>query len=137
VFQKFQQAHMQLVNLLQCDGIFQSKFGANDGAKGDRIVCALPLYIFLHLWFVRCTVCTKVKPNILIPNPRDLPAVINGYANISHLFSAVNTLFNALVNNEEFKQLDHSKLKNGNGRWYGGSSFYSRSVEENYRYQHY
>src|SRR5690606_39283158 len=26
-------------------------------------------------------------------------------------FPAVNTLFNALVNNEEFKQLDHSKLK--------------------------
>jgi hypothetical protein len=26
-------------------------------------------------------------------------------------FPAVNTLFNALVNNEEFKQLDHSNLK--------------------------
>ena len=52
--------HRNLVaNLLQCDGIFQSKFGANDGAKGDRIVCALPLYHILRSWFVRCTVCTK------------------------------------------------------------------------------
>ncbi|MBD0095867.1 hypothetical protein IAF33_18990, partial [Acinetobacter baumannii] len=37
--------HRNLVaNLLQCDGIFQSKFGANDGAKGDRIVCGIPVF---------------------------------------------------------------------------------------------
>lgn len=32
------------------------------------------------------------------------------YVNTTNIL-AVNTLFNALVNNEEFKQLDHSKLK--------------------------
>lgn len=69
--------HRNLVaNLLQCDGIFQSKFGANDGAKGDRIVCALPLY---HIFaFMVCAMygMYKGQANILIPNPRDLPAVI-------------------------------------------------------------
>ncbi len=37
--------HRNLVaNMLQCDGIFQSKFGAQDGQPDDRIFCALPLY---------------------------------------------------------------------------------------------
>ena len=105
--------HRNLVaNLLQCDGIFQSKFGANDGAKGDRIVCALPLY---HIFaFMVCAMygMYKGQANILIPNPRDLPAVIKELRKYQpSFFPAVNTLFNALVNNEEFKQLDHSNLK--------------------------
>ncbi|HCK30514.1 MAG TPA: long-chain fatty acid--CoA ligase, partial [Acinetobacter ursingii] len=44
--------------------------------------------------------------------PRDLPAVIKELRKYQpSFFPAVNTLFNALVHNEEFKQLDHSKLK--------------------------
>ncbi len=66
----------------------------------------------LHLWCVHFTVCTKVRPTYLIPNPRDLPAVMKELRKYQpSFFPAVNTLFNALVNNEEFKQLDHSKLK--------------------------
>lgn len=54
----------------------------------------------------------KGQANILIPNPRDLPAVIKELRKYQpSFFPAVNTLFNALVNNEEFKQLDHSNLK--------------------------
>ena len=54
----------------------------------------------------------KGQANILIPNPRDLPAVVGELRKYQpSFFPAVNTLFNALVNNEEFKQLDHSKLK--------------------------
>ena len=41
--------HRNLVaNMLQCDGIFQSKFGAKDGQPDDRIFCALPLYHILY-----------------------------------------------------------------------------------------
>ncbi|AXY55459.1 long-chain fatty acid--CoA ligase [Acinetobacter chinensis] len=105
--------HRNLVaNLLQCDGIFQSKFGKADGEKDDRIFCALPLY---HIFaFMVCAMygMYKGQANILIPNPRDLPAVIKELRKYQpSFFPAVNTLFNALVNNEEFKQLDHSKLK--------------------------
>ncbi|KWQ04290.1 long-chain fatty acid--CoA ligase [Acinetobacter harbinensis] len=105
--------HRNLVaNMLQCDGIFQSKFGAQDGSKDDRIFCALPLY---HIFaFMVCAMygMYKGQANVLIPNPRDLPAVIKELAKYQpSFFPAVNTLFNALVNNEEFRQLDHSKLK--------------------------
>ena len=105
--------HRNLVsNLLQCDGIFQSKFGVGDGAKDDRIFCALPLY---HIFaFMVCALygMYKGQANVLIPNPRDLPAVIKELRKYQPgFFPAVNTLFNALVHNEEFRQLDFSKLK--------------------------
>ena len=105
--------HRNLVaNMLQCDGIFQSKFGAQDGQPDDRIFCALPLY---HIFaFMVCALygMYKGQANVLIPNPRDLPAVMKELRKYQPtFFPAVNTLFNALVNNEEFKQLDHSKLK--------------------------
>ena len=105
--------HRNLVaNMLQCDGIFQSKFGKQDGDKDDRIFCALPLY---HIFaFMVCALygMYKGQANVLIPNPRDLPGVIKELRKYQPgFFPAVNTLFNALVHNEEFQQLDHSKLK--------------------------
>ena len=104
--------HRNLVsNMLQADGIFQSKFGKADGSKDDRIFCALPLY---HIFaFMVCALygMYKGQANVLIPNPRDLPAVIKELRKYQPgFFPAVNTLFNALVHNEEFQQLDHSKL---------------------------
>jgi acyl-CoA synthetase (AMP-forming)/AMP-acid ligase II len=54
--------HRNLVaNLLQCDGIFQSKFGAKMVLKMIVLFVHYRFIIFLHSWFVRCTVCTKVK----------------------------------------------------------------------------
>ncbi|MBD0076842.1 hypothetical protein IAF28_19935, partial [Acinetobacter baumannii] len=45
----------------------------------------------------------KGQANILIPNPRDLPAVIKELRKYQpSFFPAVNTLFNALVNNSSF-----------------------------------
>ena len=120
--------HRNLVaNMLQCDGIFQSKFGAQDGAKDDRIFCALPLY---HIFaFMVCAMygMYKGQANILIPNPRDLPAVMKELRKYRpSFFPAVNTLFNALVNNEEFKQLDHSNLKMAMG---GGMAVLASTAE--------
>ncbi|OTG81249.1 long-chain fatty acid--CoA ligase [Acinetobacter sp. ANC 4558] len=120
--------HRNLVaNMLQCDGIFQSKFGKADAAADDRMFCALPLY---HIFAF--TVCAlygmyKGQANILIPNPRDLPAVIKELRKYQPtFFPAVNTLFNALVNNEEFRQLDHSKLKIAMG---GGMAVLASTAE--------
>ncbi|TCM71143.1 long-chain acyl-CoA synthetase [Acinetobacter calcoaceticus] len=120
--------HRNLVaNMMQCDAIFQSKFGAGDGDKDDRIFCALPLY---HIFaFMVCALygMYKGQANVLIPNPRDLPAVIKDLRKHQPtFFPAVNTLFNALVHNEEFKQLDHSKLKIAMG---GGMAVMSSTAE--------
>lgn len=105
--------HRNLVaNMLQCDGIFQSKFGNKDGDPDDRFFCALPLY---HIFaFMVCALygMYKGQANVLIPNPRDLPAVIKELRKYQPTFiPAVNTLFNVLVNNEDFKKLDHSRMK--------------------------
>jgi long-chain acyl-CoA synthetase len=121
--------HRNLVaNLMQCDGIFQSKFGQGDGAKDDRIFCALPLY---HIFaFMVCALygMYKGQANILIPNPRDLPAVIKELRKYQPgFFPAVNTLFNALVHNEEFRQLDFSNLKMAMG---GGMAVLPSTAEE-------
>ena len=121
--------HRNLVsNLLQCDGIFQSKFGHGDGSKDDRIFCALPLY---HIFaFMVCALygMYKGQANILIPNPRDLPGVIKELRKYQPaFFPAVNTLFNALVHNEEFRQLDFSKLKMAMG---GGMAVLPSTAEE-------
>ncbi len=80
------------------------------------IVCALPLY---HIFAL--TVCCLLgmrsgSLNILIINPRDQPALIKEIAPYKvNLFPAVNTLYNALANNEEFRKLDFSGLRVSNG----------------------
>ena len=121
--------HRNLVaNLLQCDGIFQSKFGQGDGAKDDRIFCALPLYHIFAFMVCEMYGMYKGQANILIPNPRDLPAVIKELRKYQPgFFPAVNTLFNALVHNEEFRQLDFSKLKMAMG---GGMAVLPSTAEE-------
>ena len=48
---------------------------------------------------------------ILIPNPRDLPAVLTELAKHKvHVFPAVNTLFNGLANHPDFGKVDWSHL---------------------------
>ncbi len=80
------------------------------------IACALPLY---HIFAL--TVCCLLgmrtgAKNILIPNPRDLPAVVDALKpHKITLFPAVNTLYNVLADNEAFRKLDFSELRVSNG----------------------
>ena len=80
------------------------------------IACALPLY---HIFAL--TVCCLLGmrtggKNILIPNPRDLPAVVDALKpHKITLFPAVNTLYNVLADNEAFRKLDFSELRVSNG----------------------
>ncbi len=48
--------------------------------------------------------------NLLITNPRDIPGLVKSWQNTVHRDDRVNTLFNALLNNKEFQQLDFSSL---------------------------
>lgn len=49
--------------------------------------------------------------NLLITNPRDIPGLVKELAKYPFTaMTGVNTLFNALLNNKEFQQLDFSSL---------------------------
>ncbi|MGH1357195.1 MAG: long-chain-fatty-acid--CoA ligase [Burkholderiaceae bacterium] len=108
-----------LANVLQSEAWSDPVFNdASSGASSDQavIVCALPLY---HIFAL--TVCCLLGMRqgaliVLIPNPRDLPALVKEIApyKITH-FPAVNTLYNALVNHPEFRKLDFSELRISNG----------------------
>jgi long-chain acyl-CoA synthetase len=75
-------------------------------------VCALPLYhIFAFTVNMMLGMRTGGK-NLLIPNPRDLPAVLKELSKHQvHSFPAVNTLFNGLANHPDFNKVDWSHLK--------------------------
>ncbi|MFY1831529.1 long-chain-fatty-acid--CoA ligase, partial [Myxococcus fulvus] len=104
-----------IANLLQVEAWLQP---AMKGRNIDQvnIVCALPMY---HIFAL--TVCGLMgirmgAMNILIPNPRDIPAFIKTLSEQPfHILPAVNTLYNALVNHPEFAKLDFSHLMVSNG----------------------
>ena len=75
-------------------------------------ICALPLYhIFAFTVNMMLSMRTGGK-TILIPNPRDLPAVLKELSKHTfHSFPAVNTLFNGLANHPDFNTVDWSHLK--------------------------
>ena len=75
-------------------------------------VCALPLYhIFAFTVNMMLSMRTGGK-TILIPNPRDLPAVLKELSKHTfHSFPAVNTLFNGLVHHPDFDKVNWSNLK--------------------------
>jgi long-chain acyl-CoA synthetase len=75
-------------------------------------VCALPLYhIFAFTVGMMLSMRTGGKL-ILIPNPRDLPAVLKELSKHTfHSFPAVNTLFNGLANHPDFNTVDWKNLK--------------------------
>jgi len=78
----------------------------------EVILTPLPLYHIFSLTANCLTFMTLGAENILIPNPRDIPGFVKEMA--KHRFTVltgVNTLFNALVNNAEFGQLDFSSLR--------------------------
>ena len=109
--------HETLVgNLLASEAWMQPGMKRKPVSGQLTIVCALPLY---HVFaFIVCSLLgTRVGAlNILIPNPRDIPGLIKELAKYKiNVFPAVNTLYNALVNNPEFGKLDFSELVICNG----------------------
>ena len=75
-------------------------------------ICALPLYhIFAFTVGMMLSMRTGGKL-ILIPNPRDLPAVLKELSKHTfHSFPAVNTLFNGLANHPDFNKVNWGNLK--------------------------
>ncbi|OLP53479.1 long-chain fatty acid--CoA ligase [Rhizobium rhizosphaerae] len=97
--------------------------------RPQRIVflCALPLY---HIFALTVNALMGLKLgglNVLIPNPRDIPALVKEIGqNRITVFPGLNTLFNALLNNPDFRTLDHSSL----ALTFGGGMAVQRPVAE-------
>ncbi|NTF30766.1 long-chain fatty acid--CoA ligase [Rhizobium skierniewicense] len=76
-----------------------------------NFVCALPLYHIFALTVNSLMGIALGGHNLLIANPRDIPGFVKELAGYKpHIFPGINTLFNALLNNEEFRKLDLSSL---------------------------
>jgi long-chain acyl-CoA synthetase len=71
----------------------------------------LPLY-HIFAFTLNIMACMRMGGcSVLIPNPRDLPAVFKELTKHRfHVFPAVNTLFNALANHPDFNTVDWSHL---------------------------
>jgi long-chain acyl-CoA synthetase len=101
-----------IANVLQSEAWNQpvmNKVPANEQPTG---VCALPLY---HIFAFTVGMFLSLRTGgklILIPNPRDLPAVLKELSKHTfHSFPAVNTLFNGLANHPDFNTVNWSNLK--------------------------
>ncbi|MFL2813522.1 MAG: AMP-binding protein [Candidatus Puniceispirillales bacterium] len=77
----------------------------------DLAICALPLY---HIFALTCNSIVFFyfgANNILITNPRDIPGFVKELKKYKFTFiSGVNTLFNKLLENPDFKDCDFSEL---------------------------
>lgn len=105
-----------VANVLQSEAWMQPAL--HKGAPIEQVVTitALPLY---HIFAL--TVCCLLGMrnggmSVLIPNPRDIPGFIKELQKYKfHMFPAVNTLYNALINNPEIGKVDFSGLRVANG----------------------
>lgn len=116
--------HRNMVaNVLQAKGAYGSVL--SEGR--EMVVTALPLYHVFALT-VNCLLFLELGgQNLLITNPRDIPGFIKELQ--KHRVTAitgVNTLFNALVRNENFRELDFSALRLS----VGGGMTVQRAVAE-------
>ncbi|BFL83588.1 long-chain-fatty-acid--CoA ligase FadD [Shewanella baltica] len=97
-----------VANVLQADGAYSSAL--NDGS--EFVVTALPLYHIFALTVNCLLFLHKGSQNLLITNPRDIPGFVAELKKYPFTaLTGVNTLFNALVNSDDFSQLDFSRLK--------------------------
>jgi long-chain acyl-CoA synthetase len=101
-----------IANVLQSQAWNQPVMKLVPDSEQLTTVCALPLYhIFAFTVGMMLSMRTGGKL-ILIPNPRDFPAVLKELSKHTiHSFPAVNTLFNGLANHPDFKTVDWSHLK--------------------------
>ena len=100
-----------LSNAAQIDLWLQSAFVSREKPERMTFVCALPLYHIFALTVNAMMGIDQGAQNILIANPRDIPAFVKELGKYEfHIFPGLNTLFNALLNNEGFQKLDFSHL---------------------------
>ena len=101
-----------IANVLQSEAWNEPVMQKVPAGEQPTSVCALPLY---HIFAFTVNMMLSMRTGgklILIPNPRDIPAVLKELSKHTfHSFPAVNTLFNGLANHPDFNTVDWSNLK--------------------------
>jgi long-chain acyl-CoA synthetase len=97
-----------------CANLIQAKAWIQKYLKEgeETIITPLPLYHIFSLTANCLVFATMGAKNVLITNPRDMPGFIKELK--KHKFTAftgVNTLFNGLLNQDDFAGVDFSHLK--------------------------
>ena len=105
--------HRNLIaNVLQSEAWNEPVMKKIPAGEQSTSVCALPLY---HIFAFTVNMMLGMRTGgkvILIPNPRDLPAVLKELSKHTfHSFPAVNTLFNGLANHPDFNTVNWKNLK--------------------------
>lgn len=97
-----------IANCLQC----AAWMSPGTTGQGDLIVTPLPLYHIFSLT-VNCLMLSKQGGhNLLIPNPKDIPSFVKELSRYRfNIMTGVNTLFNALMNDKAFHELDFSYFR--------------------------
>ncbi len=100
-----------IANILQSEAWYQPALAKMKPGEQVSTITALPLYHIFALTVCALGSLRQGGRAILIPNPRDIPAFVKTLASETyHSFPAVNTLFNALANNDDFRKLDFRNL---------------------------
>ena len=99
--------------------------------EGEEIIITpLPLYHIFSLTANCMIFCSVGALNVLITNPRDIPGFVKELKKWKFTaITGVNTLFNGLLNNPEFKTVDFSALKVS----LGGGMAVQRAVAEKWK----
>ncbi|AAO08674.1 long-chain-fatty-acid--CoA ligase FadD [Vibrio vulnificus] len=115
-----------IANVMQAKGMY----GPVLQPGRELVVTALPLYHVFALT-VNCLLFIEMGGrNLLITNPRDIPGFVKELQKYPFTaITGVNTLFNALVNNEDFHELNFSHLKLA----VGGGMAVQRAVAEKWK----
>lgn len=101
--------HQNLVaNMLQA----RAAIGEHLTDGEELVIAPLPVY-HIYTFTVNCLFLMETgNHSLLITNPRDLASFVKELKGLPFTgFIGLNTLFNALCNRDDFKQLDFSKLK--------------------------
>ncbi|EHA13987.1 AMP-binding protein [Halomonas sp. HAL1] len=101
--------HRNLIaNMLQA----REAIGAHLTDGEELVIAPLPVY-HIYTFTVNCLFLMETgNHSLLITNPRDLDSFVKELKGLPFTaFIGLNTLFNALCNRDDFKQLDFSKLK--------------------------
>ncbi len=119
-----------LSNAAQTESWLKSANVSAADTKQLVFVCPLPLY---HIFALTINLVMGMRlgaKNVLIPNPRDIPAFVKELGHHKfNIFPGLNTLFNALIANPDFAKLDFSGLK----LTFGGGMAVQRAIAEKWK----